>query len=221
MIIFGATGPVDAHLRRPWIDWIHTAKDQGAMIRDYTKWDDQPASPQAAVESVLRANQITRTAPLRAGVYLPRCRSAGGGAHRGDRHSRCRAFRAGADTGGARGIDCASLESDRASEVSIDSGRTRFAQARRLGSARALCRSDRRRGVDQQQRSVGISDYPSAALSPPPCVRPNKAATALIEKADLIISLDWLDLAGVLRLSLGKCADPGAGGENNRSLLRR
>jgi len=37
-----------------------------------------------------------------------------------------------------------------------------------------------------------------------PCVRPNKAATTLIEKADLIISLDWLDLAGVLRLSLGK-----------------
>ena len=37
-----------------------------------------------------------------------------------------------------------------------------------------------------------------------PCVRPNKAATALIQKADLIISLDWLDLAGVLRLSLGK-----------------
>jgi benzoylformate decarboxylase len=36
----------------------------------------------------------------------------------------------------------------------------------------------------------------------PPCVRPNKSATALIEKADLIISLDWLDLAGILRLAL-------------------
>jgi thiamine pyrophosphate-dependent acetolactate synthase large subunit-like protein len=36
-----------------------------------------------------------------------------------------------------------------------------------------------------------------------PCLRPSKAATALIEKADLIISLDWLDLAGVFRLSLG------------------
>ena len=63
MIIFGATGPVDAHRRRPWIDWIHTSKDQASMIRNYTKWDDQPASPQAAVESVLRANQITRSAP--------------------------------------------------------------------------------------------------------------------------------------------------------------
>jgi thiamine pyrophosphate-dependent acetolactate synthase large subunit-like protein len=37
MIIFGATGPVDAHRRRPWIDWIHTAKDQASIIRDYTK----------------------------------------------------------------------------------------------------------------------------------------------------------------------------------------
>ena len=45
MIIFGATGPVDAHRRRPWIDWIHTSKDQASMIRNYTKWDDQPASP--------------------------------------------------------------------------------------------------------------------------------------------------------------------------------
>src|SRR5690242_10774042 len=44
------------------------------MIRNYTKWDDQPASPQAAVESVLRANQITRSAP-RGPVYI--CLDAG------------------------------------------------------------------------------------------------------------------------------------------------
>ncbi|HEX7229584.1 MAG TPA: thiamine pyrophosphate-dependent enzyme, partial [Candidatus Binatia bacterium] len=37
-----------------------------------------------------------------------------------------------------------------------------------------------------------------------PCLRPSKAATALIEKADLIISMDWLDLAGIFRLALGK-----------------
>src|SRR5919106_1235041 len=36
-----------------------------------------------------------------------------------------------------------------------------------------------------------------------PCLRPSKDATALIKKADLILSLDWLDLAGVFRLSLG------------------
>src|SRR5207248_4009816 len=64
VIILGATGPVDAAKRRPWIDWIHTAADQGAIIRNYTKWDDQPASPAAAREALLRAAWIANTAPM-------------------------------------------------------------------------------------------------------------------------------------------------------------
>ncbi len=63
VIILGATGPVDASRRRPWIDWIHTSRDQGALIRDYTKWDDQPASVASAQEALLRANLLARTAP--------------------------------------------------------------------------------------------------------------------------------------------------------------
>jgi thiamine pyrophosphate-dependent acetolactate synthase large subunit-like protein len=63
LIVLGATGPVDATHRRPWIDWIHTARDQGALVRGYTKWDDQPASPAAAREAVLRAAWITNTQP--------------------------------------------------------------------------------------------------------------------------------------------------------------
>ena len=61
--MLGATGPVDAALRRPWIDWIHTARDQGAIVRGYVKWDDQPASPAAAREALLRANWLARTEP--------------------------------------------------------------------------------------------------------------------------------------------------------------
>ena len=63
ILILGATGPVDAMKRRPWIDWIHTAADQGAIIRNFTKWDDQPASAGAARESVLRAYWMANTAP--------------------------------------------------------------------------------------------------------------------------------------------------------------
>ena len=63
-IILGATGPVDAAKRRPWIDWIHTARDQGAMLRPYTKWDDQPASPTAAREALLRGAFLARSAPM-------------------------------------------------------------------------------------------------------------------------------------------------------------
>ena len=63
MLILGATGPVDAARRRPWIDWLHTSADQGGIVRDYTKWDDQPASVAAATESLLRARQIALTQP--------------------------------------------------------------------------------------------------------------------------------------------------------------
>ena len=63
VLVLGATGPVDAMKRRPWIDWIHTARDQGALVRDYTKWDDQPASPGAAREALLRGTWIANTAP--------------------------------------------------------------------------------------------------------------------------------------------------------------
>jgi thiamine pyrophosphate-dependent acetolactate synthase large subunit-like protein len=63
MIVLGAHGPADAAKRRPWIEWIHTVADLGAIVRPYTKWDDHPASVPAAAESLLRANQIARTVP--------------------------------------------------------------------------------------------------------------------------------------------------------------
>src|SRR3954447_607748 len=64
VIVLGATGPVDAARRRPWIDWIHTARDQGAIVRNYVKWDDQPASPAAAREALLRAAWLAQTLPM-------------------------------------------------------------------------------------------------------------------------------------------------------------
>lgn len=63
VLILGGTGPVDASRRRPWIDWIHTANVQGNLVRDFTKWDDQPASIPAMVESMLRAYRIAVTEP--------------------------------------------------------------------------------------------------------------------------------------------------------------
>lgn len=69
MVVLGATGPVDAAKRRPWIDWVHTAADQGALVRDYVKWDDQPASVAAALESIVRGNVLTRATP-NAPVYI-------------------------------------------------------------------------------------------------------------------------------------------------------
>ena len=64
MLVYGATGPVDAAKRRPWIDWLHTSRDQAAVVRPYIKWDDQPASLAASLQSMLRAARISTTAPM-------------------------------------------------------------------------------------------------------------------------------------------------------------
>lgn len=64
VVILGATGPMDAAKRRPWIEWIHTARDQGALVRGFTKWDDQPSSPAAAREALLRGAWMAQTAPM-------------------------------------------------------------------------------------------------------------------------------------------------------------
>jgi acetolactate synthase I/II/III large subunit len=63
ILVLGATGPMDATRRRPWIDWIHTALVQGTQVRDYVKLDDQPASLAAIPESLLRAWRVARTEP--------------------------------------------------------------------------------------------------------------------------------------------------------------
>jgi acetolactate synthase-1/2/3 large subunit len=55
IFLMGATGPMDASVRRPRTDWIHTAKVQGNAIRDFTKWDDQPNSIDDVPESFARA----------------------------------------------------------------------------------------------------------------------------------------------------------------------
>ena len=53
--------------RRPRISpahWYHSVLDQGALVRDYVKWDDQPFSLRGTLEALLRANQLTRTVPM-------------------------------------------------------------------------------------------------------------------------------------------------------------
>ncbi len=69
VLVLGATGPMAVEHRRPWIDWIHTALVQGQAVRDYVKWDDQPASLPSIVESFIRGHRIAMTEP-RGPVYL-------------------------------------------------------------------------------------------------------------------------------------------------------
>ena len=69
VFLLGGSGPQDSSLRRPWIEWIHTALVQGNLVRDYVKWDDQPVSVQGAVESLLRGWRLMRSEPS-APVYI-------------------------------------------------------------------------------------------------------------------------------------------------------
>ncbi len=53
----------DATMRRPGVEWNHTVQDAAAIVRDYVKWDDYPASLQHFAESSVRAYKVMMTPP--------------------------------------------------------------------------------------------------------------------------------------------------------------
>lgn len=63
ILVLGGSGPADQAQRRPWIDWIHTARPQSAIVRDIVKWDDEPVSVEAVPSSLLRAHRTALAAP--------------------------------------------------------------------------------------------------------------------------------------------------------------
>ena len=69
VLIVGATGPMDETKRRPRIDWIHSAQDQGDAIRAYTKWDYQPHTVDGVPDSFARGYAVMMTEP-RGPVYM-------------------------------------------------------------------------------------------------------------------------------------------------------
>ena len=200
MVVLGATGPVDATKRRPWIDWIHTARDQGALVRGYTKWDDQPASPVAAHEAVLRANWIANTAPrgptyinldaemqeaklaepvppIDAKRYMPETASA----------APAKTIEKAAEL-----LLAAKHPVMLAGRVSRDLGawNARIALAERLG-ARVI--------TDMKVAAAFPTDHPLHAGAPGTTVL-SPEATDAIRNADAILSLDWVDVAGTFKI---------------------
>ncbi len=69
VVVLGGAGPMAYDRRRPNIDWIHTANVQGNVVRDYTKWDDQPASVGSVAESIARGYRVA-TAQPQGPVYI-------------------------------------------------------------------------------------------------------------------------------------------------------
>jgi acetolactate synthase-1/2/3 large subunit len=61
-LVLGNTN--DAVDRQGEVFWLHSAQDPCAMLRDFTKWDDNPASLTHFAESAVRAYKIAMTPPL-------------------------------------------------------------------------------------------------------------------------------------------------------------
>ena len=63
MMVLGGSGPADHMRRRPWIDWIHSARPQSLIAREIVKWDDEPVSVDGIPSSLLRAHKTAMAAP--------------------------------------------------------------------------------------------------------------------------------------------------------------
>lgn len=202
VLVLGATGPWDAAKRRPWIDWIHTCSDQAALVRNFTKWDNQPGSVTAAVEALLRGAQIAETAP-RAPVYvnldvtiqeekldsLPAMPDVA-------RYAPPPAVQPGI----AEIEHAAKLLSTAKNPVmlsgrgsrSIDAWNERIALAEKL-DMRVLTQIKLAASFPTDHRLH--TAHPANRLAP--------AARKALAEADVILSLDWLDLAGALKQTFG------------------
>ena len=204
ILMLGATGPMDADQRRPWIEWIHTCADQGALVRDYVKWDNQPSSVPAAYEALLRASQIAQTAPqgpvyinLDVGLQeqklgaLPPLPDVKRYAPPAPAAPSADALREAAAllSNAKRPLILAGRTS-----LSIEDWNRRVAFAEKLN---AYVLTDPRVGASFP------TDHRLHPAAPVP-MRPSAAAIQLIKEADVILSLDWVDLGGLFKQATGQ-----------------
>jgi thiamine pyrophosphate-dependent acetolactate synthase large subunit-like protein len=204
MLVLGATGPWDAARRRPWIDWIHTASDQGALVRDYTKWDNQPASVPAAYEALARAVQMANTAPrgptyvnldaalqeAKVGALPPLPEISRFGAPPPVFPDRTVVQKA------AELLSAAKAPAILIGRVgrSEEGWKARIALAEKL-QARVF--------TDIKTAAAFPTDHPLHAA--PPATFPDGK---LLRDADVILSLDWVDTAGTLKAAWGDSPVP-------------
>lgn len=202
MLIMGATGPVDAALRRPWIDWLHTSKDQAALIRHFIKWDDQPGSIEAMPESILRAWQQTATAPY-GPTYV--CLDAA------LQEAPAAADFTFPDVSRYAPPKPPAPERSLVAEAAAllqDARKPVFLYGRgNLGEdewARRVALVERCNGLmltDLKTHAMAPTDHPAHAGEP--FNKLTDEGKAALREADVIVSFGWIDLGGVLRQAFG------------------
>jgi len=202
MLILGATGPWDAAKRRPWIDWIHTSADQGALVRDYTKWDNQPASVPAAYEALLRAVQIADTAP------------------RGPTYVNLDAALQEAKIGPLPPIpDVSRFEAPKSTHPSSElvqqaaqllsaaknpvilAGRVSRSEAGWKARVALAEKLQARVFTDIKTPAAFPTDHPLHAA--PPATFPDETSKKVLREADVVLALDWVDTMGMLKAAWG------------------
>ena len=207
MIILGATGPLDAERRRPWIDWIHTSQDQAQVIRSYCKWDDQPISAAGAVHALLHGIQMTQSYP-QAPVYI---------------NCDTELFEAPCDLSPEAmqsrtwpRIDAGALSPEALEHVvGMLQGRSRilclFGRMERTAQAFSA-RIDLIEAID----ATVVTDLRTGSTFPtqhqnhlaPGTLMPTSGVIDAVREADLILSFDWIDLGGLFRQAFGEPRAP-------------
>jgi thiamine pyrophosphate-dependent acetolactate synthase large subunit-like protein len=204
MLVIGATGPLDAVARRPWIDWLHTATDQAALVRSFLKWDDQPGSVRAAIDSIARGFMLTTTPP-NAPVYLcldaslqeerltADLRALNISRHRSTSHSY---------PDPQISAEVARLLSDSENPV-ILAGRVSRSETAWLDRIELAERIGARVFTHLKLGAAFPTRHPLHGA--PPATFPSAALQTALREADIILSLDWLELGGALdRASAGE-----------------
>lgn len=209
VLLLGATGPLDAARRRPWIDWIHTATDQAALIRPFIKMDDQPHSVQAAVDSLVKATAAASQIP-RAPVYV--CLDVNlqedplpeAGAVRFPSTSR---YLHSSPPGAAM------EDVEKVRERLSVSKRPLFLFGRVNRSQQSW---DQRVELAERYGAGVFTDLKLGAAFPtqhvlhacPPGLFPSPRMGEAIQSADVIVSFDWVDLAGMLQATHSTGTEP-------------
>lgn len=202
MLILGATGPWDAAKRRPWIDWLHTSSDQGALVRGFTKWDNQPGSVTAAYEALLRGAQIADTAP-RGPVYVNLDAAL--------QEAKIGPLPPLPDVARYRS-PAAVFPSDEMVQTAaklLSAAKNPAILAGRIGRSEAAWKErivlaeklQARVFTDIKAGATFPTDHPLHAA--PPATFLEERGRKALREADVVLSLDWIDTAGTLKQAWG------------------
>ncbi|MGY6534042.1 MAG: thiamine pyrophosphate-binding protein [Pararhodobacter sp.] len=202
MLVIGATGPFDAARRRPWIDGLHTAQDQGALIRDFTKWDDQPHGVTAARWSLLEGYRRTASHPC-APVYVNLDAEL--------QESRLEAAPPPIDAARFLPVPPPAPDADalQAAARALAGARAPVILIGRVGRDRAAW--DRRVALAERLGARVLTDFKTGATFPnrhplhaaPEGYFVGAEGLACLRAADVVLALDWVDLGGTLRAAFG------------------